>query len=213
MKDIAIYGAGGFGREVACLIEKINRREPTWHIVGFYDDTKPAGTMTDMGEVLGGMDELNSVATPLAVVIAIGAPASIKTVRERIVNPHVSFPNIIDPDTEILHPASVTFGQGNIVANKCVFTINIHVGDFNVFNGKVGVGHDTTIGDYNVLMPVVMVSGQVEIGNLNFFGMMTGIVQGVHIGCDTRIGAGSIVIHNTKDGNLYMGNPARKTIL
>ena len=38
MKDIAIYGAGGFGREVACILEKINEVEPKWHLVGFYDD-------------------------------------------------------------------------------------------------------------------------------------------------------------------------------
>lgn len=28
MKDIAIYGAGGFGREVACLIKRINDHSP-----------------------------------------------------------------------------------------------------------------------------------------------------------------------------------------
>jgi len=32
MKDIAIYGAGGFGREVACLINKINEVNPTWNL-------------------------------------------------------------------------------------------------------------------------------------------------------------------------------------
>ncbi|MCF0182458.1 MAG: hypothetical protein HUK11_09465 [Muribaculaceae bacterium] len=33
MKDIAIYGAGGFGREVYCLIKKINdaAQEPRWN--------------------------------------------------------------------------------------------------------------------------------------------------------------------------------------
>lgn len=38
VKDIAIFGAGGFGREVACLLRKINAVEPTWNFVGFYDD-------------------------------------------------------------------------------------------------------------------------------------------------------------------------------
>lgn len=28
MKDIAIYGAGGFGREVACLLRRINEQAP-----------------------------------------------------------------------------------------------------------------------------------------------------------------------------------------
>lgn len=36
MKDIAIYGAGGFGREVASLIKRINRIENQWNFVGFF---------------------------------------------------------------------------------------------------------------------------------------------------------------------------------
>lgn len=38
MKDIVIIGAGGFGREVAWLIEDINRIKQTWNIIGFVDD-------------------------------------------------------------------------------------------------------------------------------------------------------------------------------
>ena len=38
MKDIAIYGAGGFGREVACLIERINkaRETPIWNFFSLF---------------------------------------------------------------------------------------------------------------------------------------------------------------------------------
>ena len=38
MKDIAIFGVGGFGREVLALIKNINEVTPTWNIVGFFDD-------------------------------------------------------------------------------------------------------------------------------------------------------------------------------
>ena len=40
MTDIAIYGAGGFGKEVACLIERLNARRSTWNFIGFFDDGK-----------------------------------------------------------------------------------------------------------------------------------------------------------------------------
>lgn len=44
MKDIAIFGAGGFGREVACLIRSINEcidvDEERWNFIGFFDDVK-----------------------------------------------------------------------------------------------------------------------------------------------------------------------------
>ena len=44
MKDILIYGFGGFGHEVACVINHINEIEPTWKIVGYIDDGVEVGT-------------------------------------------------------------------------------------------------------------------------------------------------------------------------
>ena len=38
MKKIYIVGAGGFGREIVWLIERINEETPTWDIAGFIDD-------------------------------------------------------------------------------------------------------------------------------------------------------------------------------
>ena len=38
MRDIAIYGAGGLGREIACVLKKINMVTPTWNLLGFFDD-------------------------------------------------------------------------------------------------------------------------------------------------------------------------------
>ncbi|MFK2343222.1 hypothetical protein ACIXN4_22170 [Bacteroides fragilis] len=35
MKNIAIYGAGGYGQEVACLIKAINAIECQWNLIGF----------------------------------------------------------------------------------------------------------------------------------------------------------------------------------
>lgn len=38
MKDIAVFGAGGFGREVANLIRRINAAAevPEWNFIGFF---------------------------------------------------------------------------------------------------------------------------------------------------------------------------------
>ena len=64
VKDIAIFGAGGFGREVACLLRKINAVEPTWNFVGFYDDGLEKGSCVDYGKILGGIADLNVVKLP-----------------------------------------------------------------------------------------------------------------------------------------------------
>lgn len=44
MKKILIFGAGGFGREVQWLIERINRMKPIWKIEGYLDDGIESGT-------------------------------------------------------------------------------------------------------------------------------------------------------------------------
>lgn len=37
MRDIAVYGAGGFGCEIACLIKLVNEslRKARWNFIGF----------------------------------------------------------------------------------------------------------------------------------------------------------------------------------
>ena len=39
MKNIAIFGAGGFGTEVAAMLRIINDISPEWNLVGFYVDS------------------------------------------------------------------------------------------------------------------------------------------------------------------------------
>jgi hypothetical protein len=38
MRKLVIVGVGGFGREIAWLVERINAMEPTWELLGFIDD-------------------------------------------------------------------------------------------------------------------------------------------------------------------------------
>ena len=38
MKKIAIIGAGGLGKEIVWLIERINKLKPTWDIYGFIEN-------------------------------------------------------------------------------------------------------------------------------------------------------------------------------
>lgn len=216
MKDIAVFGAGGFGREVACLIRIINEslEEPRWNFVGFFDDSVDLkGTRNEYGEVLGGKDVLNQWDTPLDVAIAIGSPAVVQKVAEGIINPNVEFPNIIAPTVTFLDRNNVKMGKGNVLCTNCMVSCNVTIGDFNIFNGYIPIGHDTVIGNYNVIMPSVNISGGILMGNRNFMGLQSAILQYLKVGNDTRIGAGAIVMRNTKDGYLYTGIPAMKVDL
>jgi len=210
MKDIAIYGAGGFGREVACLINIINKENLKWNIIGFFDDGKDVGFKTEYGEVLGNIDTLNSWEKPLDIVIAVGNPDNVKKIAESISNPLVEFPNVIAPTVTFLDDKNVKIGKGNLFCTGCMVSCNVTIGNFNMFNGHIPIGHDCVIGNYNVVMPSTNISGGVEIGECNFLGVQSVVLQYVKIGNNVKLGANSVMIRKAKDGCLYMGNPAMK---
>lgn len=210
MKEIAIYGFGGFGHEVACLIQHINSVEPTWNIIGYFDDGVEVGTECKYGKVLGNIDTLNAWSKPINVVIAIGNVKFLETISSKISNPNVEFPNLIAPNCFFFDKESVVMGKGNIITFGCRMSCNIHIGDFNILNGCVSFGHDVVLGSYNVMFPETRISGQVTIGDKNFFGARCFASQTIKIGNENRFGAGTFVLRKIKDGALYMGNPAKK---
>lgn len=209
MNDIVIYGAGGFGREIACVLTAINKSQPTWNLLGFLDDGIAPGTANEYGRVLGGMDFLNDWAGKVAVAIAIANPNTVEELVTRVVNPHVYFPNIIAPSVFYFDEHNVVMGQGNILTFGCRLSCHVTLGNFNLLNGQVSLGHDVTLGNFNMLQPEVRISGETTLGNSNFFGVRSVVLQGIKIGNNTRIGTASVVMRKTKDGLTYFGNPAK----
>lgn len=205
MKKLAIIGAGGFGREVACIIDKLAE----WDLTGFYDDGVEAGTDTGYGLVIGSISELNDVQEPIDVVLAIGNPEISKQIEARITNPHVSFPNIIDSDAYFYDRDSLKMGKGNIIGPNASVSCNVTLGDFNVLNVFSQVGHDVVLGNHNVVMPSVNLSGSVVIGDGNLFGVKSTVIQGIKIGNKVTLAPNSVLTRNAKDEKTYLGNPAK----
>lgn len=214
MKDIVIYGAGGFGREIACLIKTINGKSSEWNLIGFLDDNESLwGTWNEYGEVLGGLDWLSQYSRELSCAIAVGSPTAVQAIVGKINNPNVSFPNLFAPTVTFLDKNSLQIGQGNIFCYGCFISCNVQIGSFNLFNGNITIGHDANIGDCNVVMPASNISGGVTMGNGNFLGVQSVILQYIKVGSNTRIGANSVIMRKTKDGFLYIGNPAKRVDL
>lgn len=211
-RRIAIYGAGGFGREVAGGIQRINSGGcEQWEIVGFFDDNIPIGTqVSHYGIVLGGIDELNAINEPLALAIAVGSPEVRKLIYERINNANITFPNLIAPSFRVLDKKTFSIGHGNIIQDNCSVTCDVAIGDFNVLNGSNAMGHDVKVGNFNVLMPGVRLSGEVCVGDCNLLGLDSVVLQRVKIGNKVTLGAGSVMMTKPKDGFTYIGVPAKK---
>lgn len=209
MKDIAIYGFGGFGREIACVINSINENLPTWNLIGYFDDGHNIGDENSYGKVLGGLEELNSYNKELSIVMAIASPNVVYSIVNAITNNKIEFPNIIAPNVLFFDKPSVKIGIGNVITFGGRVSCNVEFGDFNLMNGCVSLGHDVKIGNYNMFQPEVRISGETQIGDSNFFGVRSLVLQGLKIGNNVKIGTGSVIIRKTKDNMTYFGNPAK----
>lgn len=212
MKEIAIYGAGGLGREVACLLRDLNENDgQDWNLIGFFDDGKKIGEqISHFGHVLGGIQELNAWPSKIYVILCFGSPCTLSKVSGLISNPNVIFPNIIARDFRISDASTFTIGKGNIIASRCTVTTSVTIGDFNLFNGSVVLGHDVTVGNFNVFMPGTRISGEVTIGNECSFGVDCFVRQQLRIPDRVTLSPLSPLLTKPKADSLYMGNPAKR---
>jgi sugar O-acyltransferase (sialic acid O-acetyltransferase NeuD family) len=209
LKPIAIFGAGGFGLEVAMLIEQINEVKTQWEIIGFFDDGEPAGKVMNGYTLLGGTQKLNTWPSDLNLVLALGIPKTKKSVFESITNPRVCFPVLIHPSVILGSRKYVTIGEGSIICAGSIITTNISIGRHVILNLACTVGHETQIGDYSSFMPTCNVSGEVTIGEATFWGTGAKIINQKTVGNNVIIGAGAVVTNDIPDDVTAVGVPAR----
>lgn len=209
MNDIAIVGAGGFGREVAMLIDQINFSEKKFNFIGFFDDGISKGTQINNYTLLGNINDLNDWKTPLLIVLALGSPQIKKEILQKITNPLVSYPVLIHPSVIFGNNYNNEIGEGSIICAGVIITVDVKIGRHVILNLSCTVGHDTILSDYCSVMPGVNISGEVIIENSVYIGTGAKIINQLKIGEFTIIGAGSVVTKNLPSKCTAIGVPAR----
>jgi len=206
-KQIAIYGAGGLGREVLALIKAL----PEWEVMGFYDDGIPPGSNVAQYKILGSLQDLLEYKTELHLIIAIGDP-KVKTeiVNKLSSNPQIQFPVLIHPDALIMSKSTVKIGDGSIITAGVKLTCDIQLGKHVLINLNCTIGHDVRIGDCSSVMPGVNIAGAVHIGKEVLIGSGANILNGLHVADAARVGSGAVVTKNVAEGKTVAGVPARE---
>lgn len=207
MRDIAIYGAGGFGRETALLIRQINGNSRKWNITGFYDDGKNLGSTIDGFPVLGGMEELRRE-NPTDVVIAIADPVIRHTIYHALSGNDFTFPTLVHPTVQPGDPLN-QIGRGAILGAGVILTTHVSIGDFVIINLSCTIGHDVEVGAFSTIMPGCHISGNVVIGEQAMLGTGSILLSNISIANKVRVGAGAVVTRSHVDeGETLIGIPA-----
>lgn len=208
MKEIAIIGAGGFGREVKMLIDQINEVKPTYKIIGFFDDNSNLSDTINGLPLLGTVDLLIKKYKGICLAFGIGDPFVKRTLYIRLKDCDFSFPTLIHPSV-ILGKDMVSIGKGTIVCAAAIITCNINISDFVTVNLCCTVGHDTIIKSFSSFMPSVNISGEVIVEENVFVGTGSKIINQINIGANTVIGAGAVIIKDVPNFATVVGNPGK----
>lgn len=208
MKNIAIFGAGGFGREVKMLIDQINAVNPQWNFIGYFDDDFSNAVLIEASDRLGGMDALNAYGEKLYLVLAVGNPLVKRKIYKKIHNRHIHYPVLIHPNV-VMGSSNVSVEEGSIICAGNIVTVDIKIGKHVILNLACTVGHDTIIGDFSSFMPAVNISGEVTIGEAVYVGTGAKIINQLEIGEETIVGAGAVVSKSLPPQCTAVGVPAK----
>ncbi|MCC2256050.1 acetyltransferase [Ruminococcus sp. CLA-AA-H200] len=209
MKELYIVGAGGFGREVAWLVERINKCNEEWNLKGFIDDNNELhGKKEGRYQIIAGTDYLLNINRDIWVVCAVGAASTRKKIIKRIEsNKNIHFATLVDP--AVLLSDRVEIGEGSIICAGCIITVDINIGKHVIVNLDCTIGHDARLCNYVTVYPSVNISGFVTIEDEAEIGTGTQIIQGKTIEKETIIGAGSVVVKDIPAKCTAVGSPAK----
>ena len=208
MKDLVIIGTGGVGRETALIVEEINKVNKEWNLLGFIDDNKDLiGKRINGYRVIGNRIYLNCRDKEIYVVIAIANNFIKEELVKYLNNKNIKYATLIHPSVRLNN--SIQIGEGNIIYQGVVMTVDIKIGNHVIISPKCGIGHDTIIEDYVTLLWNVNVSGGERIRQGATLGSGSTIIQGLEIGKNSYVGAGAVVIRDVEENKTAVGVPSR----
>lgn len=211
-QEIVIYGAGGFAREVAWLVQSCNRTDQRYEVVCFVDETSEL-----QGQVLNdipvlSLDQACERFPAARVIVSFGNPKARESAVKHAEKKGMQPETVIHPGVEMSKWVEV--GSGTVICAGNIITTNIKIGNHVHVNLDCTVGHDVVIGDFTTVSPGVHISGWVHMGRRVYVGTGAVILNGswknpVIIEDDVTIGAGACVTKSLPGNKTYVGIPAK----
>jgi len=208
-EQLFVYGAGGFAREVAWLID--SSENSSFEVLGFIDDNESHPEDWQDPRPIMNFEQSRIKAPDAGYVVGIGSPEMRKQVTVRLVDAGVPLPTVAHSGVQISE--RISFGEGCIVCAGNILTVDIKIESHVHINLDCTIGHDVVIGEYTTISPGVHISGNVTIEPDVFLGTGACIVNGsvtkpLIIGRGSVIGAGAVVTKSADAYTLYAGVPA-----
>lgn len=210
----AIYGSGGYAREVmpllrdyVKLISKISNNK-----LYFIDDYLEKGSVINDSNVLAFHELISKFSdSKIHCCVAIAD----KDVREKLTNKCLKNGiQMMSIRSKSVVMDEVKLGEGSVLSPFVTITSNVSIGKSFHANIYSYVAHDCVIGDYVTFAPAVKCNGNVHIGSGVYVGTGAIIHPGtkdkpIIIGKNSKVAAGAVVTKSVPENVTVIGNPAQ----
>lgn len=208
MKKIAIYGAGGLGREVLQIILDINEQQPEWDLKGFIVDREFRVQNEVSGYPVHDTFQWLTANADTYIAVAIGSSAGrMKAVRRLQGWGYDRYATLVHPLAWI--GRNVEIGSGSIICAGCQITTDIKIHDHVHINIGTTIGHDAELNAYVTTNPNVSISGNATLGVGVEVGTGSIVLPNRGVGDWSVLGAGSVVTTDIEANATAVGVPAR----
>lgn len=200
---IAIYGSGGFGKEVLEIVKKIKSEK----FILFIDDVNKSKYYNGIPILSFENFKKKHKISEVKIVIALGEPRSRRIIREKVEKFRYRLCTVIHPNATISDKSKI--GSGCIICQYVVVGPQASIGSNSVLNIGAIAGHDVKIGTDTVISSKVNIGGGSKIGDDVYLGMNSCIKEQIKFGNGSVLSMGSVLHKSIDDNIVAVGNPAR----
>jgi sugar O-acyltransferase (sialic acid O-acetyltransferase NeuD family) len=104
----------------------------------------------------------------------------------------------------------LVIGDNCYIKDNCIIQPFVEIGNNVIIWSGSHVGHHVTIKDHAYLASSAVVAGNVTIEPYCFLGVNSTVRDGITIARECVIGAGAVILKDTQEKGVYMGNPAKR---
>lgn len=208
MNILAIFGAGGLGREILELARAVNAASPRWSGYLFINNGEPCEDIDGVG--VCSLDEaLRLHSGGLEGVVAVGEPSLRKKIFDELCENGIAPATMVHPDVEA--PDTARLGRGVAICKGVYLSTNAVLEDNVTALANAVIGHDDMIGEGVLLSALCHVGGNTRIGAYTYVAPGACIREGVTVGERALVAMNAAVFRDVPDDTMVMGNPARPT--
>lgn len=204
--DIVIVGAGGFAREMHCLLPEF-LADATWRFKGYLGRDQGVASQVDISHQLLGDPEAYAPAPDDRFVLAIGNMDARRRTFEAITEKGGRFLTIVHPRAYVANTAQLA--EGVVIYPFAAVSNNARLDVGVKLNYYASVGHDTQLGSYCLLAPYATVNGFGILEEEVYLSTHSTIAPQVRVGARSKLSANSAAMRDVPADSLVFGVPGR----